>query len=128
MLRAGGQALIYVWALEQERDKVRSKYLKSSKDKCCGKVSAKTSLPVHVNRTAFEAQDIFVPWHLKKPKDSNKLECSSVETSNENVLHRYYHTFVEGELEQLCRTVENVNVIDSYYDQGNWCVILARVV
>ena len=34
ILRVGGKALIYVWAMEQELNKVKSKYLKNAKDHC----------------------------------------------------------------------------------------------
>lgn len=156
ILRVGGQVLVYVWALEQERGNVKSKYLKSSRTSA-GKQDDKLptasvddrvpALPVHINRTAFEAQDVFVPWHLKKPaatkqqeqdkgkqraaeKQADDLKQNDNQSGNTGcdvpVLHRYYHTFVEGELEELCRTVDGVSIVDSYYDQGNWCVILKK--
>ena len=145
ILRIGGQVLIYVWALEQERGNVKSKYLKSSKTCAANNSEQQTTkcnvnvlpaaLPVHINRTAFEKQDIFVPWHLKHSTSAARQErtttsfdrsASGDSSSESNVLHRYYHTFVEGELERLCGTIENVDVVDSYYDQGNWCIVLKK--
>lgn len=36
-------------------------------------------------------------------------------------LHRYYHVFRQGELDQLIeRYVENLHIITSYYDHANW--------
>lgn len=83
LLKTGGQALIYVWAFEQEHNKQRSKYLKEqSKEKysmpledthhvenvqCVSKQSG-AKLSVHTNRTAFKTQDLLVPWHLKDEK------------------------------------------------------------
>ena len=43
------------------------------------------------------------------------------------VLLRYYHVFEERELEELVEKVEGLVVVESYYDQGNWCSVLERV-
>lgn len=43
-------------------------------------------------------------------------------------LHRYYHVFREGELDQLIeKYVHNLHIISSYYDHANWCVIAEKV-
>lgn len=177
LLRPGGTALIYVWAMEQEYKNQKSKYLKEkhsnkdkeeeinsgmaqrlpgdqmpdsssqdsactdqllgdSKDKGCGaKPVADSRLPVHTNRTSFHSQDLLVPWHLK---GGTKKRRENVETvlfpagSKESqgpspVFHRYYHVFCEGELEAACRSLDGVRVQKSYYDQGNWCVVLEKL-
>ncbi|NXL63248.1 ALKB8 protein, partial [Chordeiles acutipennis] len=175
LLRPGGTALIYVWAMEQEYKNQKSKYLKekngskdkeeeistgtaprpledqtpdsSSGDSGCSdglcndwkgegwdaKPGADSRLPVHTNRTSFHSQDLLVPWHLK---GGTKKKGESVDTvlfsagskeSQEPVFHRYYHVFCEGELEAACRTLDCVRVQKSYYDQGNWCVVLEKL-
>ncbi|KAF1651724.1 hypothetical protein FQA23_0003228, partial [Aptenodytes patagonicus] len=178
LLRPGGMALIYVWAMEQEYKKQKSKYLKEkngSKDKegeintgmaqrprlsdqmphsssqdsaysdrlfndskdegSDAKPVADSRLPVHTNRTSFHSQDLLVPWHLK---GGTKKKGESVDTvsfpagSKESqelspVFHRYYHVFSEGELEAACRSLDCVRVQNSYYDQGNWCVVLEKL-
>ncbi|KAK0142666.1 Alkylated DNA repair protein alkB 8 [Merluccius polli] len=115
LLKPGGRALIYVWALEQEYNKQRSKYLKDPSKEPSGSPgptenqSEGSTLPqktvnshgdsgvtddgkhyrevsglagqrpdedqvhsgklsVHTNRTAFNSQDLLVPWHLKDGK------------------------------------------------------------
>ncbi len=239
MLHPGGQSLIYVWALEQERNKVKSNYLQDSRvkkqrqndsnkecesehkcvvddERCisltgdhkdtlvkadqharshnvvdnktctednkgaglphdldsgesqissvklpdmdahhqqqphamehtpygagdmaeCGS-SEKCELTVHINRTHFESQDLLVPWHLKSEQERARYKCDSEglqdggmskRTSNDSsaVFHRFYHVFSEGELEDLCLQLPNVQVIKSYYDKGNWCVIIQK--
>lgn len=40
--------------------------------------------------------------------------------------HRYYHIFKEGELEALCSSIDSCHVLRSYYDQGNWCVVITK--
>ncbi|NXO80649.1 ALKB8 protein, partial [Sitta europaea] len=177
LLRPGGTALIYVWAMEQEYKNQKSKYLKEKngsrnkekemntgtgqrplgdpgpdnssqdsawsdqflndlKDESCGaKPVTDFRLPVHTNRTSFHSQDLLVPWHLK---GGTKKKEESVDTvlvpggSKESqelspVFHRYYHVFCEGELEAVCRSLDCVRVQKSYYDQGNWCVILQKL-
>ncbi|KAK5609375.1 hypothetical protein CRENBAI_010798 [Crenichthys baileyi] len=195
LLKPGGQALIYVWAYEQEYNKQKSKYLKDhdkqhneekSKDtpeesqesheepsvfitshverdvKDASKMT-EGRLSVHTNRTAFNSQDLLVPWHLKGRKTHGEEESSgrfssrgepspdldssmSSDTTNSPdskcspsdnlsqipggssvpVFHRYYHVFQQGELEQLCTQATGIKVQHSYYDQGNWCVVLQK--
>ncbi|NWR62803.1 ALKB8 protein, partial [Bucorvus abyssinicus] len=177
LLRPGGTALIYVWAMEQEYKNQKSKYLKekngskdkeeeikngmvqrplsdqmpdsSSQDSACSdrrlndlkdgsshaKPVADSRLPVHTNRTSFHSQDLLVPWHLKggtKKKGESVDAVLSPAGSKESpqlspVFHRYYHVFCEGELEAVCRSLDCVRVQKSYYDQGNWCVVLEKL-
>ncbi|XP_058041789.1 alkylated DNA repair protein alkB homolog 8 isoform X2 [Ahaetulla prasina] len=171
LLRPGGKALVYVWAMEQEYKEQKSKYLKGEKtsDKRLAKAVSDTlnktgstecqglaqpskgsnqpngtsnspnqgvpaSLPVHTNRTSFETQDVLVPWHLKdgikkKTRHGNlcqPLDASTYAPEPNPVFHRYYHVFCEGELELLCKQLDCIKVQGSYYDQGNWCVVLEK--
>ncbi|KAM6157700.1 tRNA (carboxymethyluridine(34)-5-O)-methyltransferase ALKBH8 [Rhynchocyon petersi] len=173
LLRPGGKALIYVWAMEQEYNKQKSKYLKGNRPnqakrkelssdaslqglfteqtpdvgnhnsaRCGSSVSdlqegdsnssqvIHSQLPIHINRTSFHSQDLLVPWHLKgkSGKDRPAEPCDTVRSRDPGpVLHRYYHMFCEGELETACQTLSNVSVLKSYYDQGNWCVVLQKL-
>ncbi|NP_001365062.1 tRNA (carboxymethyluridine(34)-5-O)-methyltransferase ALKBH8 isoform 3 [Homo sapiens] len=172
LLRPGGKALIYVWAMEQEYNKQKSKYLRGNRNSqgkkeemnsdtsvqrslveqmrdmgsrdsassvprindsqeggCNSRQVSNSKLPVHVNRTSFYSQDVLVPWHLKGNPDKGKpVEPFGPIGSQDPspVFHRYYHVFREGELEGACRTVSDVRILQSYYDQGNWCVILQK--
>ncbi|KFP74957.1 Alkylated DNA repair protein alkB 8, partial [Acanthisitta chloris] len=175
LLRPGGTALIYVWAMEQEYKNQKSKYLKeknvskakekeintgpgqrplsdqmpdsSSQDSACSnrllnaskdegcdaRPVADSRLPVHTNRTSFDSQDLLVPWHLKggtkkKEESTDTVPAGSKESQELSpVFHRYYHVFCEGELEAACRSLDCVRVQKSYYDQGNWCVVLEKL-
>ena len=117
ILRPGGRGLIYAWAKEQERNAMPSSYLKKSKSKSVSKSQPKPSsqfdLPVHENRTDFLHSDLLVPWKRKgeEPK----------------TFHRFYHVFQEKELEDLVRRADGtIEIEKTYYDQGNWCVILRK--
>ena len=65
----------------------------------------------------FEAQDVLVPWHLQQ--EGEKSEQGEV-------LQRFYHVFVQGELEKLVQEA-GLQVARSYYDHSNWCVVCKRV-
>ncbi|KFQ29683.1 Alkylated DNA repair protein alkB 8, partial [Mesitornis unicolor] len=177
LLRPGGTALIYVWAMEQEYKNQKSKYLKgknggkgkeeeintgtaqgllsdqmldsssqdaacsdrlladSQDESCAAEPAAGSRLPVHTNRTSFHSQDLLVPWHLKggtkkKGEGVGTVLCPAGSKQSQGlsrVFHRYYHVFCEGELEAACRSLDCVRVQKSYYDQGNWCVVLEKL-
>ena len=129
LLTNGGRALIYVWAKEQQRGQEKSTYLlqqlppkDGSRIKNDAIETGSSLLPIHENRTNFKHSDVLVPWKLN-PKTASLKDTSSHETT----YHRFYHVFTEGELESLCTRVPNMRVIKSYYDQGNWCVVIQKV-
>jgi len=39
---------------------------------------------------------------------------------------RYYHMFVEGELEKLLEKIEGITIEKSYFDHANWAVIIKK--
>lgn len=54
----------------------------------------------------------------------------------QQVFHRYYHFFAEGELEHLCVAASAgvdgsvdipIRIVSSYFDKENWCVVLERL-
>ncbi|XP_042150582.1 alkylated DNA repair protein alkB homolog 8 [Ixodes scapularis] len=114
LLRPGGRALIYVWALEQAEG-APSKYLKASRNAGhtlpSGCESMPGHLPVHANRTQFEARDMLVPWHSR---------------GTQEVHYRYYHLFERGELSGLLERVSPGCVLEEYHDQGNWCAVFGK--
>lgn len=123
VLAKGGKALIYVWAKEQNKDSIKSSYLKQlNANKSCNNednnretkfrtLDDNVTLPVHENRTDFTHSDVLVPWKRKGGGD----------------FLRYYHVFINGELEKLCAGIKDTKIEQSYYDQGNWCVILEKL-
>ncbi|KAH1006040.1 hypothetical protein HUJ04_006921 [Dendroctonus ponderosae] len=127
ILRIGGKGLIYVWAHEQIKNQKKSSYimqcrknrkettlkhLDSSEGRQEVPLPGGIELPVHANRSNFKASDVLVPWKLK---DDNKTFL------------RFYHVFGEHELEKMCQQINNIEIIRSYYDQGNWCISFRRV-
>lgn len=131
ILRSGGLGLIYVWAKNQSSNSKKSNYLRQRPNVDNNvEMSRKTSiqidgisslenhlrLPIHVNRTEFLHKDILVPWKLKSKENS--------ETSM--TFLRFYHVFDEFELEGLCAEVSDIEIQESYYDEGNYCVIFKK--
>ena len=133
VVRVGGDVLVTAWAYEQQ----------------------------HGARRAFEAQDVFVPWHLpmkhRVVHDSSGEAVSVPATSgsppvtngreveedgdvfewdelpgevdasrNTLVVQRYCHVFVENEIDQLFEEIPNVVRTKTFYDTGNWCVMVRK--
>lgn len=99
--KAGGFILVQAWAFEQEE----------------------------TSKRRFERQDVFVPWHLRKMKESYTT-VKTVETQHTHeqagiqVHQRYCHMYKRGELEELCALVPGCGVVDGGYDSGNWRVLI----
>ena len=124
VLRTGARALVYVWAKEQKKNENMSSYLKQNKKNFKQKDAVEGGkaneigefgLPVHVNRTQFQHQDVLVPWKTKKDEEGVDKEWK-----------RFYHVFEAGELESLIEECQSLKVVESYYDQGNWCCIFEK--
>jgi len=97
LLRPGGRALIYVWAMEQEE----------------GSIGARK----------FASQDVFVPWHFQTKYSAE----GASEPGELTQMQRYYHVFTETEFRALLSQVSDRLVVRRFYfDSNNWCVELER--
>ncbi|KAL7326107.1 tRNA methyltransferase, has a role in tRNA modification [Mucor circinelloides] len=65
-------------------------------------------------------QDVFVPWKLTPKKGQKEEEVSDA------VYNRYYHLFKQGELDDLFRQVEGVEIETTGYDRDNHYVIACK--
>lgn len=137
--RIGGRILIYSWAKDQVAGDRASSYLKQSRKnrkidvkrtgdyqqsksleiECFSSDSNKVNLklPLHENRTEFKHKDLLVPWKMKTREDQHSFPT----------FLRFYHVFEQQELYDLCSKINSVRIEKSYYDQGNWCVILTKI-
>lgn len=150
--RPGGKILLTVWAQEQEFKGVKSKYLKPSGhhfienppyDDCSSQLRSddRTShqkernppqertdrLPVHKNKTLFQQQDVLVPWHRKPIKSESSSTVNPACNEHAKTFHRYYHVFKNSELMLLCQKFDHARIVERYYDEGNWCVVLKKL-
>jgi len=151
IVKVGGLVLAYVWAIEQtENDPAGTKSTVITSDENVGQVSnlenvtdidfdntcsnrdkkdkenkensnisskktpdVQNEIHVSAGRNMFQQQDLLIPWHLKG--------------NEEKVFHRFYHVFKEGELRELCNKITNIEIVEIYFDKGNWCIILKRI-
>eukprot|EP00241_Pyramimonas_parkeae_P004597 CAMPEP_0114230918 /NCGR_PEP_ID=MMETSP0058-20121206/3740_1 /TAXON_ID=36894 /ORGANISM="Pyramimonas parkeae, CCMP726" /LENGTH=833 /DNA_ID=CAMNT_0001342179 /DNA_START=52 /DNA_END=2553 /DNA_ORIENTATION=- len=154
IVKEGGLLLISVWAKEQENPKkTLLKWTPIDADKIEQTLAqpgtqAVTSLKNSAEGSSIEdthlsGGDYFVPWHLPKHRlpsaTGDEGEASSLSPALREPMHavkdeekgtvmynRYYHLFVDGELQQLVSQVPNAELVDSYFDHSNWCVILRK--
>ena len=85
--------------------------------------------------------DYFVPWHLpfhraeaamqvlKAAPAGSVAPAGSIRVDNKKgavVFSRYYHVFEQFELDQLVQQVPDAEVLESFYDKDNWCVVMGR--
>lgn len=129
ILRINGTALIYVWAKDQNKDNNKTTYLKQDRknrkkdlvipqEQDFENLSKDLALPIHTNRSQFKHKDLLVPWKLKKIENET--------TNSPELFLRFYHVFDEGELNNLCTKLNNIHIIKSFYDEGNWCVMFKK--
>ncbi|KXS18841.1 S-adenosyl-L-methionine-dependent methyltransferase [Gonapodya prolifera JEL478] len=104
ILKPGGRMLVFVWAMEQH------------------------------GRRRFDQQDVFVTWNLPKdryrhPPEKDKPESETVQTTTNNtrschvVYDRFYHLFLQGELDRIIELAGGVDIEETGYDRDNWFVI-----
>jgi alkylated DNA repair protein alkB family protein 8 len=136
VLKPGGRALVTVWAKEQKLNSQESFYI----SKKGGKESEETNEPtntdtnVHNFGKEFRKSDLFVSWRYNPKTGKNEKRVSKRENSenadekasSQQVFLRYYHIFENSELEALFDHVSNARIVESFYEQGNWCVIFEK--
>ncbi|XP_042429542.1 tRNA (carboxymethyluridine(34)-5-O)-methyltransferase-like [Zingiber officinale] len=81
-------------------------------------------------------QEYFVPWHLPYHRaeisgaSASALESGLAKKDDKKgalVYNRYYHVFVEGELQRLVSGINNASIVDQFYDKSNWCIVLEKI-
>ena len=69
------------------------------------------------SRRQFKKQNNMISWILQKKYTKNK--------ATEETYYRFYHVFKKDELEELC-SFPNVHIISSFYEKGNWGIIIEK--
>lgn len=144
VLKPNGKALVTVWAKEQKYKNKESFYISQKGAKQTDSNSPKQKIKIpekadekeynplcHKFGKEFQKQDLFVTWNYnaqKKKKNKNVEESESVPKSEEEkIFLRFYHVFANQELEDLFSEISNARVLESYYEQGNWCAIFQKI-
>ena len=71
-------------------------------------------------------------WAMEQPENSRRKftqQDNFVEFNNpQNTQseYRFYHVFKEGELEDMIKNIPNVTIISSYWEIGNWVMIIEK--
>lgn len=131
LMSPGSKFLVQVWSFEQELEQ-DNPYLKRNrlKSKCDEgpvrevMIEDRIIIPIHKNRTPFTNQDLLVPFHTKQSSSSSSTEATCRENVNQQL--RYYHVFKQGELDSILEKIPTVVISESYYDRGNWCLIVEK--
>ncbi|KAJ3212927.1 Alkylated DNA repair protein alkB 8 [Entophlyctis luteolus] len=141
VLRPGGKMLVFVWALEQE-DRSKRRFEKQdvfvpwNLTKAPVKRGA-TKKVVDSNPTSQEGGGVD-ETDEKKTKlaaglSALKLQVKDgeekvvVKSGNENIVfQRYYHVFVQGELDSVVNEAGNMRIEESGYDRDNWYIIATK--
>mmetsp|Transcript_21138 Transcript_21138/g.39045 ORF Transcript_21138/g.39045 Transcript_21138/m.39045 type:complete len:373 (-) Transcript_21138:2168-3286(-) len=80
---------------------------------------------------SFPTQDCLVPWHLQNSYKGETAEGVDIPDKQAVLLQRYYHVFIQGELEALVTQTTlggaRLEVTESYFDHSNWVVRLKKV-
>lgn len=126
VLRPHGKALFYVWAQSHRHQTNSNNNNMNNNDRdenSEGEKGGKTTSKMM--RRRFCAQDMLVPWHLRKRKDG--ADNDRVLGDWHRVYRRFYHVYRQGELEDELRDVGGIEILKSYFDHQNWCVIVRKL-
>ena len=75
----------------------------------------------HCDVSSLSINERCITDHAPSPDTTSETELKGFKT-----YYRYYHVFCDGELTRLCDSVNNVIIIDSWYDHENWCILLEK--
>lgn len=128
-MKKGGEALIYVWALEQENSRrgykegdpqdvlvpwvLQKKQPKKNKEKKRGKKSK-----AQTEETTTEGSQ------EEKKEEEEAVEENSKNEEN-NTKFRYYHLYKQGELEDNAKAAGGI-IVDHGYERDNWYAIIQK--
>ena len=72
-----------------------------------------------------------VPWCLQRrfvTEDIIKAGQGVVDAKRDVVVfNRYCHVYQQGELQRLCSHIRTAEVVDTWYDESNWCIRVKKV-
>jgi tRNA (uracil-5-)-methyltransferase TRM9 len=98
VLKPNGQALVYVWALEQESSRR--------------------------GWSEQDDQDVMVPWVTRGSKKSTSgAEAQTI--AQDKTYHRYYHLYRKNELEENI-VAAGGRIVEAGYEKDNWWAIASR--
>lgn len=152
-IKKGGKALIYCWALEQDKSRrgyhkgmdqdIMVPWVLQEKDKDKGKGSMEEELskknvtssmvrPDLTNIPKHERSEFMARWKAEQEKKrldeqerQDKLAQEKLRQQKESTKYRFYHMYVEGELEEDCISAGG-SIVAAGYERDNWWVITQK--
>jgi len=91
------------------------------------------SIKEQIRVTKKDGQILIIVWALKQTNFYQKREFTKTDEmiswkkKDGKILYRYYHMYHEDELETEVKSFSNIKVIKSFYDRGNYGVILKKI-
>ena len=120
---------------EQEREAARLEKTSRGKAKAAAK-KAKKAAEKAAKKAAAAGGGVSLKRRLNPQTSSPQEEAEEAEAAPQEtetppageapVLQRYYHVFVEGELEELVAQAPELSIRESFFDHANWCVIVRK--
>ncbi|KAL8450839.1 hypothetical protein Emed_002296 [Eimeria media] len=138
--RPGGRILIYVWAFEHEAGSIGARNFPSQD------VLVPWVYQTHHEESRISCPEKEVPGGPQgapggpqgaargpqgaaggpqgAPCPASGLSDGGQKT--QETVYRYYRVFAKEELLEMCRKVEDLRLIEVFYDSNNWCVVLEK--
>eukprot|EP00747_Dinoflagellata_sp_TGD_P083397 gnl/TRDRNA2_/TRDRNA2_162096_c0_seq1.p1 gnl/TRDRNA2_/TRDRNA2_162096_c0~~gnl/TRDRNA2_/TRDRNA2_162096_c0_seq1.p1 ORF type:complete len:304 (+),score=58.56 gnl/TRDRNA2_/TRDRNA2_162096_c0_seq1:159-1070(+) len=133
LLRPGGELLVYCWSFEQDATRSASRHRFDQQDVL---VSWSYRTP---GEKKVKEQNASSKKGAKAPKDQKAADGTGADGDAAGeaaptiswqdtplVCQRYCHVYREGELAELLAQVPELEVVEIYFDTGNWCAIARK--
>lgn len=133
LLRPHGKLLVYCWSYEQDAERSRSRHRFTAQDVLVP-WNFRTPAMKKSKRQDLPSNGCETPGLVQKPGSAEGVAMSTRGNGAADaqlgqvleVYQRYCHVYREGELLQLFAQVQELEVVDHYFDTGNWCAIARR--
>eukprot|EP00743_Colponemidia_sp_Colp-15_P006292 GILK01006770.1.p1 GENE.GILK01006770.1~~GILK01006770.1.p1 ORF type:complete len:643 (+),score=105.48 GILK01006770.1:34-1962(+) len=126
--------MVYETKDKNESDKAEEKTAKLPKRKRNKQKNPSTNQDNDVEPASELSNDELIrePVASTQPSESEtvtpKLDHGIVMSEKNAVVYqRYYHMFVQGELDSLVQRIPALRIVDSYFDHANWCVVAEKI-
>ena len=136
VLRRGGKALFYAWASDQSKGRSGHEFEASDvfvpfhrrlppRPSAGSGASSGAAPPAEGQKAVLQPAE-----QLLQEEAASMGAAGGVFDAEKRAysFQRYCHVYREGELTEIILSVPGARVVDEYYDTGNWCVVVEKVV
>lgn len=138
LLRPGGLFLVYCWSYEQDDERSKSHHRFPGQDVLVPWSFRTPSIKKQTQAQPNADSNASLKEDTHQPGDGaagyrNSAEPHDTKTGAQDdwqeappVLQRYCHVYEEGELVALLGQVSELEIVDTWFDTGNWCAVSRR--